>query len=98
MFITAVYFAPIVISLIALIIDFRKGFDKKAFIVSAMFAMMAEMLAMKYIASTWYIFIFSLIVPFAIAYTVISLRLSLKADEKNDEKRSAEGKKQKDGR
>lgn len=83
MLITIIYLAPIIVSIVALIVDFKKGINKKALIVSAMFAMVAEMFAMKYIAGTWYILVFSLIVPLAVVYTLICLYLSLKERKKD---------------
>ncbi|MEE0796936.1 MAG: hypothetical protein UIJ88_03795 [Anaerovoracaceae bacterium] len=85
MLITILYFAPIVISIAALIICLIRGVNKRALILSAMITMVAEMFAMKYIASTWYIFLFSMTVPMAVSYTLFSLYMSIK-ENKNDGK------------
>lgn len=87
MFITVIYFAPIVISIIALIIDLRRGFNKRALVLSAMMTMMIEMLTMRYISNTWYAFIFSIFVPMAVIYTAFSLYISIRTgkEKKEDE-------------
>ncbi len=85
MLITLIYLAPIIISIIALIIDFRRGINKRALLVAGAATMIVEMFAMKYIANTWYVFCFSIFVPLAVIYTAISLYLSIKEDKENKE-------------
>ena len=81
MLITILYCAPIVISVIALIICLIRGFNKVAFFTSAAVAMLVEMFVMKYVSNSWYMFLFSLFVPMAVLYTCFSLYVSLKDDK-----------------
>lgn len=73
---TLIMLSPILVSVGVLIYALIKGFNKTAFIVSAAFTMVVEMLVMKYYNS-WYAMIFSLTVPLAACYVCICLFISI---------------------
>ena len=72
-------FLPIVASVVILLYTLKKGFDKKAFFLSAAIAMVIAMFMMKHNA-TWYGLMLALTVPLAVSYLVICLFLSLQED------------------
>ena len=70
-----IYAAPLVLSAVALFVELRHFFHKTALVISLMVAMVAEMLAMKYLSDSWYMFLCAALVPLAVSYTVLSLWL-----------------------
>ncbi len=77
--ITIIALSPIIASVAVLVYALRHGFNKTALYASAGLAMVITMFAMKY-SGTWYSFLMGLTVPFAVAYVLICLYLSVKED------------------